>query len=113
MWGCVEAQGNYGWELRYLLEYTRGDWVGFSVISGTVSALLGKGASWEECVVAVLRIVGDLYDEGVRAGELTSSDQEPFLPWPAGKQETLDRIEAEMRKLSALPDSGDICWFTK
>ncbi|MCP9207267.1 hypothetical protein [Streptomyces cucumeris] len=57
-------------------------------------------------------MISDLYDRGVRAGDLTSSDAHPFTPWDATKGETLDRIRSEMAKLPGLPDSGDICWFT-
>ncbi|MFF7649162.1 hypothetical protein ACFZCY_04770 [Streptomyces sp. NPDC007983] len=108
----VEARADYDAELQYLLQYARDDWVGFSVISGTVASLLGRGASRQELMNMTLRIIGDLYDRGVRAGELTASDAHPFSPWPVAKEGALDRIQSEMRKLSTMPDSGDICWFT-
>lgn len=99
-------------EIGYLLEYARDDWLGFSVISGAVAILLGKGATRQELTSVTLRVVGDLYDRGVRAGDLTASEVRPLSPWHADKQETLDRIELAMRKLPGMPDSGDICWFT-
>ncbi|WP_431770966.1 hypothetical protein [Streptomyces cucumeris] len=99
-------------EFRYLLEYARADWLGFSAISGAAASELGKGASQSQLREAALRLIGYLYDQGVRAGDLTSSDAHPFAPWDATKGETLDRIRSEMAKLPGLPDSGDICWFT-
>lgn len=106
------TRDDYERELQYLLDYARDDWVGFSVISGTVASLLGKGATRQELVSLALRVIGDLYDRGVRAGDLTSSEAHPFSPWSTEKQGTLDRVESEMRKLPGLPDSGDVCWFT-
>ncbi|MBU3866371.1 hypothetical protein KN815_20560 [Streptomyces sp. 4503] len=99
-------------EFRYLLEYARNDWLGFSVISGAVAGELGKGASHTQLIELAVRLIGDLYDRGVRAGDLTSSDAHPFAPWGTAKGETLDRIRSEMAALPGLPDSGDICWFT-
>ncbi|WP_432010732.1 hypothetical protein [Streptomyces cucumeris] len=104
--------GKYGEEFNYLLEYAHEDWVGFSVISGAVAGILGKGAGQPQLREMAIRLIGDLYDRGVRAGDLTSSDTHPFTPWGATKAETLDRIRSEMAKLPGLPDSGDICWFT-
>ncbi|GGT42858.1 hypothetical protein GCM10014713_40770 [Streptomyces purpureus] len=54
----------------------------------------------------------DLYDAGVRAGELTEPTEEPLLPWHLEKADALARIAAEVRHLSRLPDSGDVCWLT-
>ncbi|MFD7262316.1 hypothetical protein [Streptomyces sp. NPDC059874] len=105
-------QEAYRRELEYLTQYTHDDWVGFSVVSGAVGSLLGRGASFEEQLALLLRIVGDLYDAGARPGELTESDLDPFLPWKSDKAEALARIEAEVGAHSRLPDSGDICWFT-
>ncbi|MEE1817583.1 hypothetical protein PUR59_21495 [Streptomyces sp. SP18ES09] len=77
-----------------------------------MGSLLGRGASFEEQLALLLRIVGDLYDTGVRTGELTESATEPFLPWRPEKADALARIAAEVRQLSRLPDSGDVGWFT-
>lgn len=105
-------QDAYRNELDYLIQYAHDDWIGFSVVSGSVGSLLGRGASFEEQLSLLLRIIGDLYDADVRAGELTESTEEPFLPWRLEKADALARIAAEVRHLSQLPDSGDICWFT-
>ncbi|WP_328945698.1 hypothetical protein OG259_33915 [Streptomyces sp. NBC_00250] len=107
----VVNQDAYRSELEYLTRYAHDDWIGFSVVSGSVGSLLGRGASFQEQLTLLLRIIGDLYDAGVRAGELTESAAEPFLPWPLEKADALGRIAAEVRHLSQLPDSGDICWF--
>jgi hypothetical protein len=105
-------QDAYCRELDYLIQYAHDDWLGFSVISGSVGNLLGRGASFQEQLTLLLRIVGDLYDAGARAGDLTESTREPFLPWQMEKAEVLARIAAEVQSHSRLPDSGDVCWFT-
>ncbi|MGP3775652.1 hypothetical protein ACTWJ8_33015 [Streptomyces sp. SDT5-1] len=59
-----------------------------------------------------LRLVSDMYDAGVVPGDLTESQDRPFIPWPGTKGEAISRIANEMKELPALPDSGDICWFS-
>ncbi|MBT2441809.1 hypothetical protein J7E93_17165 [Streptomyces sp. ISL-36] len=98
--------------MEYLVQYAHDDWLGFSVVSGSLGSLLGRGASFQEQLALLLRIVGDLYDCGVRAGELTASTCEPFLPWRMEKADVLARIAAEVQQQARLPDSGDLCWFT-
>jgi hypothetical protein len=105
-------QDAYSRELDYLITYAQDDWLGFSVISGSVGTLLGPGASFQEQQALLLRIVGDLYDAGARAGDLTESTQDPFLSGPWDKTQILMRITAAVKQCSRLPDSGDICWFT-
>lgn len=105
-------QDAYRRKLEYLTQYAEDDWLGFSVISGSVGTLLGRGGSFHEQLALLLRIVGDLHDAGARAGELTESTKDPFLPWPWDNAEVLTRITADVEQHSRLPDSGDICWFT-
>ncbi|WP_051832899.1 hypothetical protein [Streptomyces katrae] len=105
-------QEAYRRELEYLSQYAHDDWVGFSVVSGAVGSLLGRGATFEEQLALLLRIVAALYDAGARPGDLTESEQDPFLPWNADEAGALARIAAEIDAHSQLPDSGDICWFT-
>ncbi|MCZ4096208.1 hypothetical protein G3I60_23645 [Streptomyces sp. SID13666] len=102
----------YANELDYLVRYAHDDWVGFSVISGTVGGLLGRGATMDRQQELALRIVGDLLSAGARAGDLTASDETPFAAWEGNPAEVLARIAAEVRAMPGLPDSGDICWFT-
>ncbi|WKD32140.1 hypothetical protein [Streptomyces xanthophaeus] len=59
----------------------------------------------------LLRIVGDLYDAGARAGDPTESTSEPFLPWKADTAEALTRLAAEAEPHSRSRGSGDVCWF--
>ncbi|MFJ8076854.1 hypothetical protein ACIQ7Q_23660 [Streptomyces sp. NPDC096176] len=105
-------QDIYRRELGYLTQYAEDDWLGFSVISGSVGDLLGRGASFQEQLTLLLRIVGDLYEAGARAGDLTESTAEPFLSWTMDKTEALTRIASQVEQSSRLPESGDICWFT-
>ncbi|MGN9792647.1 hypothetical protein ACTMTU_16330 [Streptomyces sp. OZ13] len=105
-------QDAYRRELEYLVQYAHDDWLGFSVITGSVGSLLGRGASFQEQLTLLLRIVDDLYDAGARAGDLTGSAQGPFLLWRLEKAEVHARIAAGVGSHSRLPDSGDVCWFT-
>ncbi|MFJ5227814.1 hypothetical protein [Streptomyces sp. NPDC088400] len=105
-------QDAYRRELNYLIQYAHDDWLGLSAISGSVGSLLGPGASFQEQLTLLLRIVGDLYDAGARAGDLTKSTREPFLPWRMERAEALARMAAEVQGHARLPDSGDVCWFT-
>ncbi|MFI9002066.1 hypothetical protein [Streptomyces sp. NPDC053541] len=98
-------------ELDHLVAYAHDDWLGFSVISGAVGTILGRGAPAADQVELLLRLVGALYDAGARPGDLTDSAEEPFRPWPLERAEALERIAAEVRALPGLPDSGDVCWF--
>lgn len=102
----------YREELLYLTEYVHDDWLGFSVIVGAVGTLLGKGRLLEERTTLLLRIVGDLLDQGAEAGDLTDDPGRPFKAWGTGKDETISRIRSAIDELGHLPDSGDICWFT-
>ncbi|GAA3125071.1 hypothetical protein [Streptomyces goshikiensis] len=102
----------YRRELEYLSRYAHDDWLGCSVVSGTVGGLLGRGAPFEEQLALFLRIAGDLYDAGARPGDLTESERDPFLPWTTDRADGLARIEAEVGAHRRLPDSGDVCWFT-
>ncbi|OKK03618.1 hypothetical protein AMK26_19375 [Streptomyces sp. CB03234] len=105
-------QDAYRRELGYLTRYANDDWLGFSVINGSVGSLLGRGASFRDQLTLLLAIVGDLYDAGARAGEPTESAGDPFVPWRMDRAEMPARIAAEVQPHSRLPDSGDVCWFT-
>ena len=102
----------YGEELSYLADYVRDDWLGFSVITGIVGKLLGKGSLLEERRRLTLRIVGDLLDLGAEAGDLTDDPDHPFKAWGTGKAATVSRVESALGELGHLPESGDIGWFT-
>jgi hypothetical protein len=108
----MPTDADYAEELSYLSDYVHDDWLGFSVLVGTVGKLLGKGHTREEQTALLLRIVGDLLDEGAEAGDLTDDPGTPFTAWGTGRDETLARITAAVEELGRLPESGDICWFT-
>jgi hypothetical protein len=109
----VLSEDEYREEFSYLAEYADDDWLGFSVITGTAATLLGKGYSLEQEERLVLRIVGDLLDLGAQAGDLSDDPDGPFKPWHTGKNESLTRIETELKSLGRSPESGDICWITR
>jgi hypothetical protein len=108
----MDTRDDYQQELEYLLEYARQDWLGFSVISGTVGSLLGKGAPWSELRSLTLRIVVDLYRDGARPGALTASDSHPIGYWNTDEAGLVRKIDQALEAKGELPDSGDICWFT-
>jgi len=108
----MPTEEEYGEEFSYLADYVHEDWLGFSVITGTVGKLLGKGHTMEERKRLTLRIVGDLLDLGAKAGDLTADPEKPFVPWDTDRAATLSRIGSEMESLGHSPESGDICWIT-
>jgi hypothetical protein len=97
-------------DLDYLLDYAREDWVGMSAVSAVVGAAATKGATFDELISAMLTVVGELTDCGAVPGDLL--EQEPgFRPWPGTKEAHLRRIEAEIKALGRLPESGEVAWI--
>lgn len=108
----MDTQPRYKEELDYLLGYAREDWLGFGPIIGSACGILRGNWSRDAENALVLRLLSDLLAAGVRAGDLTSSDEEPFAPWPGDSAAILDRIRQKLATLGESPDTGDICWFT-
>ncbi|MEV8308235.1 hypothetical protein AB0P36_12945 [Streptomyces flavidovirens] len=102
----------YARDLGYLELYGQEDWVGFGVVSGVVSGLLGGGVGVEQQREVALKVVGDLHDRGVVPGDLTEAPDHPFVPWELNKEDAVSRIARAMEKMAELPDTGDICWFS-
>ncbi|MCA1217784.1 hypothetical protein [Streptomyces sp. 8L] len=102
----------YSEELSYLAAYAHDDWLGFSVLVGSVGTLLGKGHTAREQTRLLPRIVGDLLARGAAAGDLTDDLDQPFEAWGTGTVETVSRIAGAIDGLGRLPESGDVCWFT-
>jgi hypothetical protein len=99
--------------LEYLIDYAREDWVGFSVITGDVADLAGSGTSLEERLPFFRKLVSDLLDAGAKIGDFADTEGAPFVAWPGTKEENLDRMEEEIRKLGgAMPQSNDVGWIT-
>lgn len=106
----TDPMSNYQDELEYLLDYAREDWVGLTPIEGASVELAPSGASLDESLAAMIKVIGDLIDQGAVPGDLTAGDP-GFEAWPGTKQERLDRISSEIRKLGRIPVSGEICWI--
>jgi hypothetical protein len=96
----------------YILDYAREDWVGFSVITGHVASLLDEHASLEELIPFFRKLVSDLLDAGAKIGDFADTEGAPFVAWPGTKEENLDKMETEIRKLGVMPQSADVGWIT-
>ncbi|MFJ8040347.1 hypothetical protein ACIRBX_07545 [Kitasatospora sp. NPDC096147] len=101
----------YAEELDYLVSYAREDLVGFHVVVGSATGLLGLDAEREQDIELTLRLVADLLAAGVRPGELDLGSETPFVPWPLDDRAALARIDAELHELDELPIADEICWF--
>jgi hypothetical protein len=99
--------------LEYLIDYAREDWVGFSVITSDVADLAGRNTSLEERIPVFRKLISDLLDAGAKIGDFADTEGAPFVAWPGTKEENLDRMETEIRKLGgAMPQSYDVGWIT-
>ena len=105
----MATEDKYEGEMTYLAQYVVDDWLGFSVIGGSVSTILGAGATAEHRLELTMRIAADLLQQGAQAGELTASG---FEPWPLSIEESLSEISRRLHDLDGPADSGDVCWFT-
>jgi hypothetical protein len=106
------SEEEYREEFSYLAQYVEDDWLGFSVITGVVARLLGRGYDLEQEHELTMRIVRDLIRLGAQAGELSEDSGQPFKPWPTDGDATVMRIDAELKELGRSPESGDVCWIT-
>lgn len=102
----------YREELDYLVEYAKSDWVNFYPVEGAARVLVGADASAECHRQMVLRLVGDLFDAGVKPIDLTPPPGPPFRQWATDREQTLERIGREMAARKDSADFIDICWFT-
>jgi len=96
---------------RLVVEATD-DWLGFFVIYGVLRKA-SKGRmeldDFADAAIPVLRVL--MTGHGVKPGDL---DGKPpvFTPWTTGTDESLARIEREIRALDHPPLSDEICWFS-
>ncbi|OPX17053.1 hypothetical protein B1964_01565 [Gordonia sp. i37] len=75
-----ELAGAYEHELRYLIDYARTDWLGFSTIVCSTSVLSRLDGTRRRQQEFAFDLVGDLLDRSIVAGDFTSSDEIPFEP---------------------------------
>lgn len=101
----------YAEEFDYLLEYARTDFVGFHVVTGAAVSILGMEAGDAECRSMILRLVADLFTQGVHPGNFDPRDGS-FAAWDASPDAALRRIVAEMTAMDHLPEAAEICWFS-
>jgi hypothetical protein len=99
--------------LEFLDDYASDDWLGFSGVTGMVVAARRSGKPDDLFRDIVLAVVRELLARGVRAGDLTGTGQPVVVPWPGAVDEVMSRIEREITALGRLPDSGEVCWFTR
>lgn len=96
--------------MDYLTGYARADWVGLSPVGAVAGAVAGKGATFGRLTSAMLVVIGDLYDRGAVPGDLVEPPP-GFKPWSGTKEEHLRRIDAEIKALGRLPETGEVTWI--
>jgi len=96
---------------RLVYEATE-DWLGFFVVYGVLRKASGGTmtlANFADAAVPVLRVL--MTEHGIRPGDLDGRPPE-FTPWPTGVEESLTRLDREIRALDHEPLSDEICWFS-
>jgi hypothetical protein len=106
------SQEKYRNHVSFFLDYAREDWLGFSVINPRIVNLIGREATFEQKISMMITIVSDLLDAGAKIGDFADSEGAPFMAWPGGKEESLARLENEIRALGDLLMTGDVGWIT-
>ncbi|MFE7119190.1 hypothetical protein ACFU99_27625 [Streptomyces sp. NPDC057654] len=64
-----------------------------------------------EVRAAVLKLVGDMLDHGVKAGDMSPREGERVIPWNVSQGEVLRRIDEEMQRREDPLGYVKICWF--
>jgi hypothetical protein len=96
---------------RLVIEATE-DWLGFFVIYGVLRKATGGHVTVDNFADAAMPVLRRLVTEfGIRPGDLEGRPP-LFVPWSTSSDESLDRIERELRALDHEPLSDEICWFS-
>lgn len=99
-------------ELDYLASYARMAPLYFVPLRDAAEKIAGSGSSEGEIQQVTLELIGDMLDQGVQIGDMSSRDGEGVLPWGVSKEEALDRVASEMKRYDDPIDFIDICWFS-
>jgi hypothetical protein len=88
------------------------DWLGFFVIYGILRKASGNTMGLREFADTAMPVLRKLMTEhGIRPGDLVGKPPE-FVPWTTGTEESLARVEREIRALDHEPLSDEIAWFS-
>ncbi|WP_345591725.1 hypothetical protein [Streptomyces marokkonensis] len=102
----------YEKELDYLVRYAHMAPMYFVPLRDAAEKAAGRGSGEDEIQRVTLRLIGDMLDQGVRIGDMSSREGEDVIPWDVPRQEALDRVAREMKSYDDPIDFIDICWFT-
>ncbi|GAA3189698.1 MULTISPECIES: hypothetical protein [Streptomyces] len=103
--------GEYQGELDYLIRYVQMSPVYFSPVWDAAETVVGGEGTDAEVRAAALSLVGDMLDRGVKVGDMSPREGEGVISWNVSREETLRRIEEEMRRYVDPLEYVNICWF--
>lgn len=102
----------YEAELTYLVQYARESPVYFVPVRDAAETVAGVGASEEDIQSTTLDLIRGMMSKGVRIGSMSPVEGEGFIPWELPPEDSLRRVEIEMRKHEDPLDFIEICWFS-
>jgi|GEM_PF-7042976 len=103
--------------VQSLVRYAQNeDWIGFFWLYGAVHALHPADLHADAERTAVMQLIGELWDSGVRPGTIEHADGPAiFVPWALNKSSAMQKIDSAIAALGHVPKNdieGDaICWF--
>lgn len=101
----------YEAELTYLVQYAQASPVYFVPVRDAAETVAGAGASEETIQLTTLELIRGMISQGIEVGSMSPVEGEGFTPWGLPPEESLKRVEVEMRKREDPLDFIDICWF--
>lgn len=100
----------YQTELDYLVKYAEVSSAYFTILWDAAETVAGNGSSFSDAQKAVIRLVGDMLDRGIRVGDVNPREGEEVIPWDLSREEILHRIEHEMQMHEDPSGYINICW---
>lgn len=103
--------GQYGYVLEDLYDYTKYDWFSFDNISNSLYHAGSEPETLEELITVIRRLIPLLAERSIYPGDLSTRPDEGFLPWDLSTVEATERIVREVEQLGRFPKVTEICWF--